>query len=164
MTNALVTPETYIRAETDRQFGIVVKMAGGVNKTFHFRRPTPLDKQNIVRMNRDTLYSMAVVDTSQGATITVPELPKDRYASVYLVDNDHYCPFVIYSSGTHELPRDTQYLGVGVRIQVFNPKDEDEVALINKLQDQFIIQANSADPLPEFKWDLAVAASPHGPV
>jgi hypothetical protein len=45
------------------------------------------------------------------------------------VDNDHYCPFVIYSSGTHELPRDTQYLGVGVRIQVFNPNDEDEVAL-----------------------------------
>ena len=58
-------------------------------------------------MNRDTLYSMGVVDTSKGATITVPELPKDRYASVYLVDNDHYCPFVIYSAGTHELPRDT---------------------------------------------------------
>ena len=105
-------------------------------------------------MNRDTLYSMGVVDTTKGATITVPELPNDRYASVYLVDNDHYCPFVIYNSGTHELPRDTKYLGVGVRIQVFNPKDEDEIALINKLQDQFVIKANSADPLPEFKWDL----------
>ena len=154
MTNALVTPETYIRAETDRQFGIVVKMAGGVNKTFHFRRPTPLDKQNIVRMNRDTLYSMAIVDTSQGASIRVPALPEGRYASVMLMDNDHYCPFVIYGSGTHELPRDTQYLGVGVRIQVFDPKDENEIALINKLQDQFIINANSAEPLPEFKWDL----------
>ena len=154
MTNALVTPETFIRAETDRQFGIVVKMAGGVNKTFHFRRPTPLDKQNIVRMNRDTLYSMAIVDTSQGASIRVPALPEGRYASVMLMDNDHYCPFVIYGSGTHELPRDTKYLGVGVRIQVFNPQDEDEVALINELQDQFIIRANSADPLPEFKWDL----------
>ena len=105
-------------------------------------------------MNRDTLYSMGIVDTSQGATITVPELPNDRYVSVYLVDNDHYCPFVIYSSGTHELPRDTKYLGVGVRIQVFNPQDSDEVALINKLQDQFIIKANSAEPLPQFKWDL----------
>jgi hypothetical protein len=70
------------------------------------------------------------------------------------VDNDHYCPFVIYRAGTHELPQDTKYLGVGVRIQVFNPKDEDQVALINKLQDQFIIKANSADPLPEFNWDL----------
>jgi hypothetical protein len=154
MASTLVTPDTYIRAETDRQFGVVVKMAGGVNRFYHFRRPTPLDKQNIVRMNRDTLYSMAVVDTSKGATVTVPELPNDRYASVYLADNDHYCPFVIYSSGTHELPSDTRYLGVGVRIQVFDPKDENEIALVNKLQDQFIIKANSAEPLPEFKWDL----------
>jgi len=67
-----------------------------------------------------------------------------------------YPPYFVdaHSTGTHELPRDTKYLGLGVRIQVFNPKDEDEVALINKLQDQFIIKANSADPLPEFKWDL----------
>ena len=87
-----VTPETYIRAETDRQFDVVVKMAGGVNRLFHFRSPTPLDRQNVIRMNRDTLYSMGVVDTSKGATITVPPLPKDRYASVYLVDNDHIVP------------------------------------------------------------------------
>jgi hypothetical protein len=148
-----VTPDAYIRAETDRQFGEILKMAGAVNCLYHFRSPTPLDKQNVVRMNRDTLYSMGVVDTSKGATITVPELPKDRYASVYLVDNDHYCPFVIYKAGKHELPRDTKYLGIGVRIKVFNPKDADEIALVNKLQDQFIIEAGSADPLPAFKWD-----------
>nr|NLI50026.1 DUF1254 domain-containing protein [Propionibacterium sp.] len=154
METTLVTAESYIRAETDRQFGVVAQMAGGVNRFYHFRRPTPLDQQNVVRMNRDTLYSMAVVDTSKGATITVPEVPEYRYVSVYLVDNDHYCPSVIYSTGTHQLPRDTQYLGIGVRIQVFDPNDEDEVALINEMQDQFIIQANSAEPLPEFTWDL----------
>jgi len=86
---AKVTPDTYIRAETDRQFAEIVKMAGGVNRFYHFRSPTPLDKQNVVRMNRDTLYSMGIVDTSKGATITVPELPQGRYASVYLADNDH---------------------------------------------------------------------------
>jgi hypothetical protein len=153
-TNVTVTPETYIRAETDRQFAEIVKMAGGINRFYHFRSPTPLDKQNVVRMNRDTLYSMGVVDTSKGATITVPELPEGRYASVYLVDNDHYVPFVIYTAGTHELPKDTQYLGIGIRIQVFNPKDPDEIALVNKLQDQFVITANSADPLPDFRWDI----------
>ena len=152
-TPTTVTPQTYIRAETDRQFGVVAKLAGGVNQFFHLRSPTPLDKQNVVRMNRDTLYSMAIVDTSKGATITVPELPKDRYVSVYLADNDHYVPFVIYSAGTHELPRDTQYLALGIRIQVFNPKDPDEIALVNRLQDQFVIKANSAVPLPDFKWD-----------
>lgn len=150
-----VTPQTYIRAETDRQFGVVAKMAGGVNRLVHFRKPTPLDRQNVVRMNRDTLYSMAVVDTAKGATITVPKLPKDRYVSVYLADNDHYVPFTIYTEGTHELPRDTKYLAIGIRIQVFNPNDPDEIALINALQDQFVIQANSADPVPPLKWDLA---------
>lgn len=107
-----VTPETSIRAETDRQFGEVVGMAGAVNRLLHFRKPTPLDKQNIVRMNRDTLYSMGIVDTSKGATITVPEVPKGRYVSVYLVDNDHSCPFVIDTPGKHDLPTDTKYLGV----------------------------------------------------
>ena len=105
-------------------------------------------------MNRETLYSMGIVDTSKSATITVPELPTNRYASAYLVDNDHYCPLVIYTSGTHELPKDTKYLGVGIRIQVFNPQDPTEIALVNKLQNQFVIKANSADPLPPFKWDL----------
>ena len=149
-----VTPETYIRAESDRQFNGIVKMAGGVNRLFHFRSPTPLDKQNIVRMNRDTLYSMGIVDTSKGATITVPELPKGRYASAYLVDNDHYVPFVIYKAGTHELPRDTKYLAIGIRLKVFNPKDKSEIALVNKLQDQFIIKSGSNDSLPAFKWDM----------
>lgn len=147
-------PENYIRAQTDRQFSEITKMPGGVNRFFHFRKPTPLDKQNIVWMNRGTLYSMAGVDTSQGATITVPELHKGRYASVFLVDNNHYCPFVIYGSGEHELMKDTRYLGVGVRIKIFDPEDEEEVALINQLKDQFVIEAASQvlpSPLP---WDL----------
>lgn len=149
-----VTPATYIHAETDRQFAELSKMSGGVNRFYHFRAPTPLGKQNVVRMNRDTLYSMGVVDTSKGATISVPELPKGRYASVFLVDNDHYCPFVIYDSGKHELPTDTKYVGIGIRIKVFNPDDKEEIALVNKLQDQFVIEAGSADPLPPLKWDM----------
>lgn len=149
-----ITPETYIRAESDRQFNDVVKLAGGLNRFFHFRSPPALDKQNVVRMNRDTLYSLSVVDTSKGATITVPELPEGRYVSVYLLDNDHYVPFVIYKSGTHKLPQETKYLLVGVRIKVFNPEDMSEIAMINKLQDQFVIKASSEDALPAFKWNM----------
>lgn len=153
MASTLVTPETYIRAETDRMFYGVARQAGGVNKLYHFRQVTPLDKQTVVRMNKDTLYSMGGVDTEGGATITVPEMPKDRYFSVYLVDNDHYCPGVIYTPGTHELPKDNKYLGIGVRIQLLHPNDPADIALVNKLQDQFVLQANSADPFPEPDWD-----------
>jgi hypothetical protein len=94
---------------------------------------TPLDHQTVVRMNKDTLYSMGIVDTAEGATIMMPPIPGGRYASISLVDNDHYVPFVIYEPGTHELPRDTRYLAIGVRIQVFDPDDADEIALMNEL-------------------------------
>lgn len=151
-TVVLVTPETYIRAESDREFHLIQQQAGGINKLYHFREVTPLDQQSVVRMNKDVLYSMGIVDTKGGATITFPEMPDDRYASIYLVDNDHYVPFVIYEPGTHKLPEDTRYLGIGIRIQLYNSSDSDEVALVNNLQDQYVIQANSSEPV-EFKWD-----------
>jgi hypothetical protein len=151
----VVTQETYCRAETDRTFSNATKLAGGVNRFFHFRAVTPLDNQTVVRMNRDTLYSAAIVDTSKGATIAVPKMPAGRYCSVLLIDNDHYCPGVIYEAGTHELPKDTKYLGVLVRIQLLKPTDPEDVKLVNKLQDQFVIKAGSADPFPEPKWNTA---------
>ena len=148
-----VTQKTYCRAETDRTFYNASQLTGGVNKLFSFRNVTPLDRQTVVRMNKDTLYTVALVDTSKGASITVPDMPAGRYFSVLLLDNDHYCPGVIYTSGTHELPQDTKYLAINVRIQLLLPDDPADIALVNQLQDQFVIQANSADPFPEPKWD-----------
>jgi hypothetical protein len=155
-TLEMVTPETYIRAETDRSFHNIVQLNGGaINTFYHFREPTPLDKQTVVRMNKDTLYSGAIVDTSGGATVTLPQVSDGRYMSILLVDNDHYSPDVFYTPGVHELPKDTKYLGVFVRIQLLNPDDPAEIALVNKLQDQVLINAKSADPLPPSKWDPA---------
>jgi hypothetical protein len=148
-----VTRETYTRAETDRSFFNIASQAGGVNRFFYIRKPTPLDGQTVVRMNRDTHYAAAIVDTSEGATVTVPEMPGGRYFSLLLIDNDHYSPGVIYTSGKHELPRDTKYLAVILRIQLLKPKDPEDVALVNSLQDKFVIEAASADPFPKPKWD-----------
>ena len=72
MESIKVTPETYVRAETDRTFGNLAGLAGGVNRFHHIRTPTPLDKQTVIRMNLDTLYSVVIVDTAKGATITPP--------------------------------------------------------------------------------------------
>ncbi len=152
-TGEIVTQKTYCRAESDRSFANIAKQGGGVNKWFYYRKVTPLDNQTVVRMNKDTLYAGCVVDTSKGATITIPEMPAGRYYSVLLVDNDHYCPGVFYTPGTHQLPTDTKYLCVLLRIQLLEPENPADVALVNKLQDQFIIKAGSADPLPESKWD-----------
>jgi hypothetical protein len=53
-------------------------------------------------------------------------MPAGRYFSVYLVANDHYVPEVIYEPGTHKLPEDTKYLGVGVRIRLMKADDPKE--------------------------------------
>jgi len=149
----LVTPETFIRAETDRYFAISMALNGAVNRLLHYRRLVPLDQQSVVRMNRDTLYSVGIVDTEGGASVHIPPMPDDRYASVYLADNDHYVPAVLYHAGDHPLPQDTRYLAVGVRIQVFDPLDEDEIRLVNGLQDQFAIEASSSEPFQPADWD-----------
>ena len=90
-----VNAENFVRAETAGQFDQIVKMAGGVNRFFHLRGPTPLDQQTVIRMNRDTIYSAAVVDTSKGATFTVPDAG-DRYMSIMVVNEDHYLNKVIH--------------------------------------------------------------------
>lgn len=156
-TGTIVTRENFTRAETDHYFQNIAALSGGrVNQFAHVRGPTPLDQQTVVRMNRDTLYSGAVIDTGgAGATITVPKMPDGRYASVLLIDNDHHYVGVIYDPGVHKLPTDTRHIAAAVRIEVFNPNDPKEIALVNSLQDQFTIKASSADPLPPFQWDRA---------
>lgn len=149
-----VTPENYIRAEVDFAFADFQKNAGGkINTFFYITKPTPLDEQTVVRMNRDTLYAGAVVDTEGGATVTIPEFPDDRYFSVYVIDNDHYAPKVFYTPGNHKIPGDTKYVGLIQRIQLMDPSDLEDVALVNELQKKITINASSADPFPEPKWD-----------
>ncbi|MEK6481053.1 DUF1254 domain-containing protein [Catalinimonas sp. 4WD22] len=149
-----VTPETFIRAETDNMFSTDADKTT-INEFVHYRSLTPLDRQNVIRMNRDVLYSSVLVDTKGGATITIPEMPDDRYMSTLVVDNDHYVPTIIHESGTHPIPDDTRYVIILLRIQVLNPNDPEEIKMINNLQDQFRINASSSEPFPGFHWDRA---------
>jgi hypothetical protein len=150
----MVTPENYIRAEQDFTFAEFQRNAGSaVNRFYYVRKPTPLDAQTVVRMNRDTLYAGALVDTEGGATITIPDFPDDRYFSILVVDNDHYAPAVFYEPGTHEIPGDTKYVVLIQRIQIMDPDDPADVALVNELQNRFEISAASDDLFPEPQWD-----------
>jgi hypothetical protein len=49
----------------------------GFGQFNHNRSPTTIDKQFVVRMNRDTLYSASVFDLDAGpVTITLPDTGK----------------------------------------------------------------------------------------
>ncbi|WOJ92867.1 DUF1214 domain-containing protein [Congregibacter variabilis] len=97
-----VTPETYPIAESARQI-IRAQSALGVNVMVHRRDLTPTAQQPVVRMNRDTYYSMAVVDVSGGATITLPEVPAGKYISMQPVTEDHRIQPMSYGGGSYEL-------------------------------------------------------------
>ncbi len=100
-----VTLDNFARAETDRMFAGLVQQAGGVNRWFHNRQPTPIENQPVIRMNRDTLYSVAVVDIAGDALATLPDAG-DRYLSVMVVNEDHYINDIFHEVGEHRVTMD----------------------------------------------------------
>jgi hypothetical protein len=113
-----VNVENFVRAESDRTFASLQADAGGVNRLRHNRAPVPIEHQPVIRMNRDTLHSAAVVDISEGATLTVPD-GGDRYVSVMVVNQDHYINRVFHEPGEYALTVDefdTPWVGVAARV------------------------------------------------
>ena len=97
-----VNVDNFVRAETARMFEGTLAHSGGINRWVHLREPVPLDRQTVIRMNRDTLYSAAVVDISRGATLTIPDIG-ERYMSVMVVNEDHFINRVVHAPGAHAL-------------------------------------------------------------
>ena len=154
MTKTTVNVENFVRAETATQFDRALHLIGGVNQWLHLRTPTPLDKQTVIRMNRDTLYSAAILDISEGATLTLPDVG-DRYLSVMVVNEDHYINRVFHGAGTYSMTMDefdTPYVSLAVRTLV-NAADPADINAVNALQDQFQITAASAKPYTHPDYD-----------
>jgi hypothetical protein len=124
-TAIIVNVDNFDRAQTDFEFAGIVKLTGGINKVHSNREPTPIDKQNVIRMNRDTLYSLGVINISEGATVTLPETGK-RYMSLMVINNDGYVNEVFYGGGSYDLTMekfDTPYVSVVIRT-LANPEDK----------------------------------------
>lgn len=149
----VVTVDNFARAETDRMFATLQAQAGGVNRVRHNRVPTPIEQQPVIRMNRDTLYSIGIVDISEGAIVTVPD-GGTRYVSTMVVNQDHYINRILHEPGEHRLTVeefDTPWVAVATRILV-DPADEGDVATVNALQDRIGIEAKSSRPfqMPDY--------------
>ena len=135
------TVENYPTLETSRQL-LIAQGRAAVNEIAHNRKLTPTDDQPVVRMNRDTYYSFAVVDVSAGASITIPSLPEGKYVSVQPVTMDHRIQPMSYGSGTFELA--THY---GTHMYLIIRLDSTlSEAEANAIQDDMVINAVSAQP------------------
>lgn len=134
-----VTEANYPIHETARQ-NLKVQDEVGINNFKHKRHLTPTEEQHVVRMNRDTYYSFAVVDVSEGATITLPEF--DGYMTAQVITEDHRIQKMLEGSGTYELKTHTgDYVHIVVRLD--SRLSEVEAA---KVQDAMHIDANSSQP------------------
>lgn len=151
-----VTIDNFARAETDLYFGNSLKLPGARLGAFiHFREPTPIDQQTVIRMNRDTLYSAALFDLDTGpVTISLPDAGK-RFISMMIENEDGYVPDVFYSKGTYTLSKDnigTRYVFVAIRTLV-DPNSPADLDDVHKLQGAIKASQASAGTFEIPNWD-----------
>jgi hypothetical protein len=150
-----VSPDNFNRAESDFNFKNKVD-DGMFGKLGHVRVPAPIDKQLVVRINRDTLFSWGVFDLTQPVTIIKPDTGK-RFQSMLVVNEDHYVKLIAYDPGEYVLTREiigTRYVQVAFRTFV-DPGNADDVKAANAKQDKIMIRQASPGRFEIPDWDAA---------
>lgn len=151
-----VTVDNFARAESDMYFASGAK-DGGFGQFEHRREPADIDRQTVIRMNRDTLYSSGIFDLDAGpVTITMPNAGK-RFMSMQVINEDHYVPNVFYGAGAHTLTRQnvgTRYVMVAVRT-LADPNDPNDLKQVHALQDAIKVSQKTKGSLDLPQWDQA---------
>ena len=138
-----VTVFNFVRAETDMTLARYAAQ-GAFGKFFHIRQPVPIDRQDVIRMNRDTIYSAGIFDLTEPVTITKPE--SGRFQSMMIINQDHSIFPAEHGSGSFTLTKEkigTRYMFVVFRTFV-NAEDPNDIKEANALQDQ--LKFEQADP------------------
>jgi hypothetical protein len=141
--------------ETALQLERYQKIAGGVNTFSHNREMVPIDKQTTIAMNRDTFYSLAVLNLSKPVTITLPEA-NGRYMALQIIDEDHYSPFVLDKPGKYVLTEDkvgTKFAFAMIRTFV-DPNNPKDVEMVHKLQDAVKVEGGGTEPYVLPNYDM----------
>jgi hypothetical protein len=150
-----VTADNFTRAETDTYFANIVKLAGEPGRFFHRREIEPIDKQLVIRGNRDTIYSAAVFDLDAGpVTVTLPDAGR-RFMSMIVIDQDQYTPAVHYGAGSHTFTRQqigTRYLMLALRTLV-DPNDPEDLKQVHALQDAVKLTQPALGAFEVPTWD-----------
>ena len=152
----LVTADNFTRAESDLYLGNAIRDAGGVGKFGHHREPMPIERQTVIRSNRDTLYSPAVIDLDAGpVTVVLPDAGK-RFRSMQVINEDHYVVGdVIYEAGSYTYDREkvgTRYVLIALRTLV-DPNDPGDVKEAHALQDVSKIKQEKSGSFEAPEWD-----------
>ncbi|MDX2507158.1 MAG: DUF1214 domain-containing protein [Gammaproteobacteria bacterium] len=154
------------------------KNKDAMNKLFHLTVLTPAGPMPTVRMNRDTLYSAALVDASNGFKVHMPD--QGIYTSVLVIDQKGYSQDYIWKSGSHEINIDKtngNFVWILFRIglekgmekalnaqktvaisgmgsKVWNPKNYDNTQY-QKLHDKYMNEAINSGMFLQYGYDIS---------
>lgn len=163
-TGTVVTPLTkanYAVAETEVILADYVRKiakgtcSDGMGVFLHQQSAMDPAERSILRPNFDTLYSFAVLDLNQPATVVLPDT--DRYQILEVVDEEHWIPLISDKPGSYTLTKKemgSRYVFAFVRTQV-NMQDPEDLKQAAAVQDQIQLkQAASGVFISPNKYDM----------
>ena len=158
----VVTDDNYALAETQIIFADYVKKiaaatgTNGVGVFMHNKAGADPKDRTVMRINFDTLYSFAVVDLAEDATLTMPETD-GRYQSAWIISEEHYNPMAFTSPGAHLLTEEnvgTAYVMIAMRTQA-NTADPADLANANALQEKITLeQKDRGSYVASHHWNM----------
>lgn len=137
----IVTQDNFPQAYTNMRLGAILKKSGGVNKFFTMPVPSSIpSEQFVVRMNRDTAYSVSVFDMTGDVYITIPQT--DKYATLQIVDENHETQPMVYGPGRYKMTAKTDHAFIIYR------------SLDGETRQNLVVEATSAKPFKVKEWDM----------
>lgn len=153
----VITQENFIHADSVRAYLKEIAFTGSVNKMRHLRDVADTDNQDVIRMNKDTLYSRIILDVKLGATVSLPDYDGLQIAA--LLDEDHQQIATLNGKGTMKITKDMLSSGQHAYIIIRTgfvadiPRAE-QMKQAHLAQDGISFTANSNDPyVPSVKYD-----------
>ncbi|MGI9511604.1 MAG: DUF1254 domain-containing protein, partial [Anderseniella sp.] len=131
-----MTAKEFINAESRAFFADFLGRAE-INSFHHFKTLATPDDRWVVSPNVDTLYSVGVVNVTEGFTLDIPDTG-ERFLSIQIIDENHMTPFHLYGGGARSFSADqfeTDYIAIGLRIGTDGTPED--IAFINEaIQDK----------------------------
>jgi len=149
-----VNLEQFPTAETHHMMKVSIDGFDCLGKWSHMRGFTPIDKQNVVRMNRDTLYSSLMLDLAEPATITKPDT-NGRYQSILVINETHFAKLIAYEPGEYEITQEkmgSRYVAVIVRTLV-DAEDSADLAEAHAAQNGLKVVQKAKGHFEVPNWD-----------
>ncbi|HDY7692182.1 TPA: DUF1254 domain-containing protein [Vibrio vulnificus] len=147
-----MTAEQFIEAES-LNFMAGMAARNGINQWFHFTSLAAAEDRWVVSPNNDVIYSLIIVDASKGFTLELPDTG-DRYISVQIISQEHMST-QFKGAGTYRFTGkefEGSHVVVGIRVGTDGSK-EDIKTIVEKIQPQMKLIANSNQPVPSFDRD-----------